>query len=81
MKIFIKQNTNLIPARTEETFGRKIGLMAALFGCWHKNLSRPFSDGKNSYRVCLQCGARKNFNAETLTTSPGFYYPPKPSAN
>lgn len=61
-----------------EHFGKKIGLVATLFGCWHRNLSRPFTHGRQSYRVCLGCGARKNFNTETLITSRGFYYPPQP---
>jgi hypothetical protein len=70
--------SNLMLAESANFFGRKIGLVATLFGCWHKNLSRPFTYGKESYRVCLNCGARKDFNAETFTTSSSFYYPPKP---
>ncbi|HEY8559762.1 MAG TPA: hypothetical protein VIL74_05120 [Pyrinomonadaceae bacterium] len=57
-------------------FGKKIGLIAKLFGCWHENLSRPFTRGKTSYRSCLECGARKPFNAETLETYGNFYAPP-----
>lgn len=62
--------------RTEETFGGKIGLFGALFGCWHKQLSRPFTIGKDSYCACLNCGARKQFNADTLQTFGTFHYPP-----
>lgn len=57
-------------------FGEKLSLLAKLFGCWHKDLSRPFAHGKTSYRSCLQCGARKRFNAETLETRGSFYFPP-----
>lgn len=57
-------------------FGRKMGLMAKLFGCWHNNISRPFTLGKTSYRICLECGARRQFNPETLETKGGFYFPP-----
>ena len=57
-------------------FGEKVGLIAKLFGCGHRNLSRPFGQGKSTYRACLQCGARKRFNPETLETFGGFYYPP-----
>jgi hypothetical protein len=57
-------------------FGRKLGLGAKLFGCWHENLSRPFTQGKTSYRSCLDCGARKQFNAETFETYGKFYAPP-----
>ena len=57
-------------------FGAKTGLIAKLFGCWHDNLSRPFSQNKAAYRSCLECGARKQFNPETLETHGKFYYPP-----
>ncbi|MBA2736638.1 MAG: hypothetical protein H0U50_07640 [Pyrinomonadaceae bacterium] len=62
-------------------FGRKVGLLTKLFGCGHPNLSRPFSRGRLGYRTCLCCGARKQFNPETLTTFGGFYYPPIPKAD
>ncbi|HEY0659259.1 MAG TPA: hypothetical protein VGD05_12330 [Pyrinomonadaceae bacterium] len=57
-------------------FGQKLGLMAMLFGCWHNNIGRPFVQGKTAYRSCLQCGARKQFNTETLETHGNFYFPP-----
>jgi hypothetical protein len=64
--------------RTSDAFGKKIGIIAKVFGCWHKELSRPFTDkNKNkSYRACLHCGARKSFDAATLQTFGPFYYPP-----
>jgi hypothetical protein len=57
-------------------FGTKAGLVAKLFGCWHDNLSRPFTQNKTAYRSCLECGARKQFNPETLETHGNFYFPP-----
>lgn len=63
--------------RTKGAFGAKIGLFGKVFGCWHKSVSRPFTaNGKESYRVCLDCGARKHFDAETLKTFGSFHYPP-----
>jgi hypothetical protein len=62
--------------RTEGAFGSKIGLFGKMFGCWHKRLSRPFTTKKESYRVCLECGARKHFDAQTLKTFGSFHYPP-----
>lgn len=61
-------------------FGKKIGLVTKLFGCWHTNISRPFVSGKVGYRSCLQCGARKHFNPETLQTDKSFYFPPTNAA-
>lgn len=62
--------------KTETNFGEKVGLIATLFGCWHKDLSRPFTAGREAYRACTSCGARKKFDKETLQTKGSFYYPP-----
>ena len=62
--------------RTRGTLGDKIGFVASVFGCWHKRLTRPISDKNMSYRACLDCGARKRFNAEEFKTTGPFYYPP-----
>ncbi len=56
--------------------GAKVGLLSKIFGCGHQDLSRPFSHGKFGYRVCLKCGARKQFNVETLETYGSFYFAP-----
>ncbi len=78
MERILEQNriAELVVSRNTLTLGKKIGLFGKIFGCWHKRLSRPFSDKKSSYRACLECGARKQFNAETLKSSGAFYYPP-----
>lgn len=78
MQAILEQNriAETIIDRTDEAFGRKIGLLAALFGCWHKEISRPFTIGKDSYRACLHCGARKHFDPQTLKTYGSFHYPP-----
>lgn len=57
-------------------FGEKVGLLGKFFGCGHKEISRPFVSEKTAYRTCLKCGARKQFNTQTLKTFGGFYYPP-----
>ncbi len=57
-------------------FGDKVGLLEKLFGCWHEEMSRPFSHEKIAYRSCLKCGVRKQFNSETLETFGAFYLPP-----
>ena len=71
-----KYIANALINRTDNAFGDKIGIVAKVFGCWHRELSRPFTDRNKSYRACLHCGARKNFDAETLKTFGPFYYPP-----
>ncbi len=71
-----KENNQSAGESDRRIFGQKIGLAVKLFGCWHTNISRPFTNGKISYRSCLQCGARKKFNPETLETHGNFYFPP-----
>ena len=63
--------------KEKNVFGKKIGLVGRLFGCLHKNLSRPFSKGKVGYRSCLECGARRRFDADSLKTYRTYYYPPQ----
>jgi hypothetical protein len=57
-------------------FGQKVDLITKLFGCWHNDIGRPFVQGKTAYRSCLSCGARRQFNPETLETHGSFYFPP-----
>ena len=71
---------NLIESRAEvdtQVFGEKVGIFVRLFGCGHRNLSRPFSHKRTAYRSCLQCGARKQFDIQTLKTFGAFYSSPK----
>ena len=78
MQAILEQNkiADSIVNKTNEAFGRKIGLLAQLFGCWHKQISRPFTIGEDSYCACLHCGARKHFDTRTLKTYGSFHYPP-----
>ena len=72
-------NTKTVESVTmpdNRVFGDKIGLLGKFFGCEHGDLSRPFSRSQVAYRSCLKCGARKQFNTETLETFGTFYYPP-----
>jgi hypothetical protein len=62
----------------QETSNKKektVSFFTGIFGCWHKELSRPFTTFNNSYRACLNCGARRHFNAETLETYGQYYFP------
>ena len=55
--------------------GRRVsGWLNRMFGCWHKEMSRPFSDDGQSYRVCLTCGARRDFNLKRWQMQGEFYY-------
>ena len=78
MQAVLEQNytAKQVIEKSEETFGEKIGLLTSLFGCWHQRLTRPFTNGKESYRACLHCGARQKFDAAQMKTTRRFYYPP-----
>jgi hypothetical protein len=78
MQLVLEQNyiAEKIINRTEGVFGDKIGILGKVFGCWHSGLSRPFTSVNESYRVCLDCGARKHFDTQNLKTFGPFYYPP-----
>jgi hypothetical protein len=47
-----------------------------LFGCQHREMSRPFSRQGESYRVCISCGARRGFDEKTWNSSGRYYYKP-----
>jgi hypothetical protein len=64
-------------AKLAHTFPSENGigkLAARLFGCWHKNMSRPFSNKDQAYRTCLDCGASRRFNVGSWEMQGEFYY-------
>ena len=81
MQAILEQNqiAEFINNREVRSFGDKIGIIAGIFGCWHRNLSRPFVSGEDAYRACIQCGARKHFDTESLQTYGSFHFPPEVS--
>ena len=54
--------------------GRINDLMARVFGCWHGEMSRPFSREGLAYRKCLNCGAQRRFNLGNWEMQGKFYY-------
>ena len=77
MQGILEQNLTVerVVDRIDSSLGTRIGLMGKLFGCWHKDLSRPFTDLRSSYRVCTECGARAVFDTNSFKTLGKFYYP------
>jgi len=64
----------------KESGQQPLGLLAAvgyvgrrIVGCWHREMSRPFTVGGETYRVCLGCGARRQFISECWETTGRFY--------
>jgi hypothetical protein len=57
------------------SLSEKIGdWVARVFGCWHSELSRPFSHQGQAYRVCMNCGAQRRFNLGNWKMQGHFYY-------
>ncbi|MDQ2856532.1 MAG: hypothetical protein M3R68_09400 [Acidobacteriota bacterium] len=50
------------------------GWLNRLVGCWHTEMSRPFSAEGKAYRVCLNCGAQRNFSLKRWEMQGDFYY-------
>ncbi|HEX7296172.1 MAG TPA: hypothetical protein VF251_10495 [Pyrinomonadaceae bacterium] len=48
--------------------------IARMFGCWHREMSRPFSQKGRAYRVCLSCGAQRRFDLGNWRMRGNFYY-------
>jgi hypothetical protein len=59
---------------TDGLAGRVNSWLNRLVGCWHKEMSRPFSSQGQTYRVCLDCGARRQFNVGSWEMQGSFYY-------
>jgi hypothetical protein len=48
--------------------------LSSLFGCRHREMSRPFSGQGQTYRTCLECGARRDFSLNSWEMRGNFYY-------
>ncbi len=44
------------------------------FGCWHTEMSRPFTSRGETYRACLGCGARRRFDPISWEMVGHYYY-------
>lgn len=66
--------------RALRLLGKLRYLFLPMFFCWHRKMSRPFTRDGETYRVCLRCGARRQFDLEQWKTK-GDYYNPKEQQN
>ena len=46
-----------------------------LLFCWHRKMSRPFTRDGETYRVCLRCGVRRQFDLDEWKTKGDYYNP------
>jgi hypothetical protein len=59
--------------QTDRT-GALVHWISEIFGCAHKEMSRPFSRHGETYRVCIACGARRRFDQKAWKSRGPFYY-------
>jgi hypothetical protein len=67
-------NSNVGQFDTSSFTAKITDLMARVFGCWHVQLSRPFSHEGRAYRTCLSCGAQRQFNLGQWQMQGKFFY-------
>ena len=54
-------------------FSKIKSALKRVFGCWHREMSLPFTRGNETYRTCVNCGARRRFDLERWTMVGEFY--------
>ncbi len=74
MEAVVEQAGKNLSVLVPDLVGKMGRAAARVFGCWHVNMSRPFSRGNETYRTCLSCGARRRFDLEQWETVGSFYY-------
>ena len=66
----------LISAR----FAPITAILRRAFGCWHLQMSLPFTRDNETYRTCVSCGARRRFDLDQWAMVGAFYHPRRPAA-
>jgi hypothetical protein len=56
------------------------GLFRRAFGCWHLQMSLPFTRDSETYRTCVSCGARRRFDLDQWAMVGDFYHPQRQPA-
>ena len=75
MEAVVEQAGAELSAVMQDLVSKVSRVTARVFGCWHVNLSRPFSRGNETYRTCVACGARRSFDLEQWKMVGSFYRP------
>jgi len=59
---------------THQTVHHLIDKFSWLFRCWHRKMSRPFTRDGHTFRVCLRCGMRRDFDLDAWKSTGDYYY-------
>ena len=71
----VLQETRVDQAGFTDRINRVNKVFNRLFGCWHRRMSLPFTRGNETYRTCVDCGARRRFDLEQWNMVGGYYRP------
>lgn len=71
----LSHHSNSRPVVAGVGLGRALAQwLTRLFGCWHREMSRPFTLRGATARVCLDCGARRRFDTAKWEMVGAYYY-------
>jgi hypothetical protein len=56
------------------------GGLRRAFGCWHLQMSLPFTRDNETYRTCVSCGARRRFDLDQWAMVGDFHHPQRQPA-
>jgi len=79
METAVGQRAKSLSPALAASFVKAGRAVARVFGCWHRNMSRPFTRDGETYRACVECGARRRFDTERWETVGPYYHPPRPA--
>ncbi len=70
----VENHQKLVLTNASSQIGGIGGFITRMFGCRHKEMSRPLSLHGQTYRACLDCGARRQFNLKLWEMEGDYYY-------
>ena len=75
MEALIEQDGMDVSALISARIAPVTGVLRRVFGCWHLQMSLPFTRDNETYRTCVNCGARRRFDLERWAMVGDFYHP------
>jgi hypothetical protein len=80
METLIERDAINVWALISAPFARINGVLRRAFGCWHLQMSLPFTRDNETYRACVSCGARRRFDLDQWAMVGDFYHPQRQPA-
>ena len=72
--IQIRLNHDAARPGSSESVSTPMRWLTRIFGCWHGQMNRPFTQNNDTYRTCMKCGARRHFNLGRSKMTGAYYY-------